>query len=752
MLCKAVEEYLATAKGYPFFYIVGDNDYQEILGQLLQAGLHKICISNFCGRQDKFPSLEDLFFHLRTSDVDYKDNKYVVVGLGEFLAVKGTGYSIKELNKLKDITLGNSRVVFLLRGVAKEAVEILSADKHIAERNLYYVHEPLATSISITNVSVKSMKDTIDGIKGFLQACEDGAYVNCRISTALDLSQSSIPIEDISDAYSALKLYIDTFYPLKENGTSEQWNRLLVDYEKVQHSLSSVFTKYDVSYSDEDYSEKIGAFEYKNWLYFICLKQNVKSISISYLKYVVEHTENFDCFKQNILCAICEIKHTDKRFSKFYSERKKLVKDFAESDIAVFVQKNEIDPSESIYHFTNNTLCERKAIISWVASYGWNDCISEIYPELDAYRQKYVFTTKHMPTELTAYFDEYKRQKLENSINPDFLKLVTSYAKEYAYAKFKPRDAVINAVQDKAHTHLHWIDALGVEYLSFIVESARKRGLSIHVEIARADIPTITSINKRFYDEWTGLKKTKEERLDQIKHKEQGGYVYKEGEGAVHLASELRVIADSIQYAATELSLHHCKQFVIASDHGASRLPVIKGQEEKYETDTQGEHSGRCCKAFDVNDLEYYVSENGYIALSDYGRFKGSRKANVEVHGGATLEEIVVPIITLTLKNQVAEIKLIDENNITIERGKGVCIKVYISDVTNPNNILLRLDETTYASEVIDDNHFMFRIPDIKRSKTYVATVFEGEDVLGEVTFTPKSKINTNFDDLFGGN
>ena len=44
---KSGEADLATAKGYPFFYIVGDNDYQEILGQLLQAGLHKICISNF---------------------------------------------------------------------------------------------------------------------------------------------------------------------------------------------------------------------------------------------------------------------------------------------------------------------------------------------------------------------------------------------------------------------------------------------------------------------------------------------------------------------------------------------------------------------------------------------------------------------------------------------------------------------------------------------------------------------------------
>ena len=752
MLCKAVEDYIAAAKGYPFFYLVGDNDYPEVLQQLMQRGLHKICISDFCGKQDKFPSLVDFIFTLQTSDVDYKDNKFVVLGLGEYLAVKGVDYAIKELNKVKDITLGNARVVFLLRGIAKEAAEIFSTDKHISERNLYYVHEPLITNLSITNVAIKGMKDTIDGIKGFLQACEDGASVNCRVSTGLDLSQSIIPVEQISDSYSAIKLYINAFYPLQENGTMEQWDRFLGDYEKAQHSLTTVFEKYDISYADDDYYEKICGLEYKNWLYFICLKQNVKKLCNSYLKYVVEHTEKFEDFKQNVLCAILGLKHTDKNFTKLYSERKKIVKEFSESDIAVFAQKNDKDPAESIYHLTNNTLCERKAIISWIATYGWNDCISEIYPELDAYRQKYVFATKHMPKELTAYFDQYKRQKLENRIDTDFLSLVTIYAKDYAYAKFKTRDTIINAIQDKEHTHLHWIDALGVEYLSFIVENARKRGLSIHVDIARADIPTITGLNKKFYDEWQGLQKTKEERLDQIKHKEQGGYVYKDGEGAVHLAAELQVIADSIQYAATELSLHHCKQFVIASDHGASRLPVIKGQDEKYETDTKGEHSGRCCKTFEGCDLEYYVQENGFFALSDYGRFQGSRKANVEVHGGATLEEIVVPIITLTLKNQSAEISLVDEKNIVIEKGKGVCVKVYISDVTNKNNIALRMDETSYPGEALDEHHFMFRITEIKRAKTYTAIVFEGEDPLGEISFTPKSKINTDFDDLFGGN
>lgn len=65
---------------------------------------------------------------------------------------------------------------------------------------------------------------------------------------------------------------------------------------------------------------------------------------------------------------------------------------------------------------------------------------------------------------------------------------------------------------------------LGVEYLSYITALAKKKGLSIHTDIVRSDLPTITSpINKQFYEQWAGGKKFKEEQLDNIKHKEKGG-------------------------------------------------------------------------------------------------------------------------------------------------------------------------------------------------------------------------------------
>ncbi len=140
---------------------------------------------------------------------------------------------------------------------------------------------------------------------------------------------------------------------------------------------------------------------------------------------------------------------------------------------------------------------------------------------------------------------------------------------------------------------------MGVEYLSFIVGLAQRRGLAVSVNVGRAELPTLTFINKHFFMMHgpRNQKEKKIEALDDTKHSESGGYKYgPSNQYAIHLAKELQIISDAIDEAATDLGLRKYDRYVIASDHGASRLAVLRKKEEKYETDTKGEHSGRCCK------------------------------------------------------------------------------------------------------------------------------------------------------------
>ena len=758
MLCREVQNYISTAKGLPFFYVVGDEEYGSVLKELRQANIAVVRMSDFCFKDDKFPSVDELVDYFRTSDVDYRDNKYVVVGLGEYLALRGSVIADKELRRLKNTTLGNARAILLLRGVSTQAEKIIRDDNKMMDQGRAFVSANTLTNISVTNMPDDNGLVAKAGVKYLLQTLEDGTSGNVNASTSLVLNNALFPVTTLSGAFSVVKMLVKSRALNGEFGTEEQWQRLLKDLNRCGKSIDVVFEKYSIyELITDDLCLAVSGLEYRNWLVFLYLKLNADEIQNSYMRLVIEKTSCLEDFKTNLMIEITEFSHSDKLFMQLYNDRKRLLRDFPEEDIAIFVKANDVDPQESIYRLTDNTLLEKKTTVKWIARNGYCEAISYVYPDLEAYLRKYIFDAPVLAGELTEYFDAYKQQKISNHISDGFIKLVEKYASSIAYAQLPTRDNAIKAIADKKNAYLYWIDALGVEYLSYITVLARRKGLAMHTDIVRSELPTITTINRKFYDQWTGGRKYKEEQLDSIKHKDKGGYFFTDDEDPIHIPAELEVIERAVNTAAMELSMHNCKSFVVASDHGASRLAVIKKQEVPYETDTKGEHSGRCCKTFYGCEVPHKVEENGFIVLSDYGRFKKSRAANVEVHGGASLEEIVVPVITFTLKKQAnAQIKVIHPDDITADRHNGVTLYVYISDVDSPNEVHIEIDGKPYPCKSEDETHYTFQLKDIKRAKTrpYTAEVFDGSDLIGSISFKVKGKTGTikddfNFDDEF---
>ena len=628
-------------------------------------------------------------------------------------------------------------------------------DNRIVEQNRLYIEENAVSSVTVTCTSYFSQKDVAIGVKKLLHDLEDGLSRNIHAISALDFSQSLVPVSYIKTPFEAIQHVIPGVELTDSMGTTAQWEQFYQELLRCNGSLDKLFSRYDCADDFEEYIyEKCAGLEFKNWVFYISLKQNYDRIQNDYLAYVVANTDCYEDLRINLLTGIVHIPRSDGRFHNLYTERKKLVKGFPESEIAAFIRENQIDPMESIYRYTDNTKMEREAIISWVAQHGYIAEIENIYPALAQYLGEYVFDCGGLSDELTKYFKQYRLMKVTNQITPEFLAQVEQNAQKLPYTHLETRDSAILRIPDKKDAFLYWIDALGVEYLSYIAILAKKKGLSIHVDIAYVELPTITSINKGFFEKWAGSKKEKEPRLDEIKHKEEGGYFYRPGQAPVHLASELEVIRKSIDRAATELAMHTCKTFVIASDHGASRLAVIHHQEEKYDTDTKGEHSGRCCKEFADADLPQAICENGYLVLADYGRFKNSRAANVEVHGGASLEEVIVPIITLSLKKQCdLIIELLNADEVYCDRRLGTTIQLYISDADNTQSISVVIDEKRYAAKGSDKTHYEVNLYDMRRAKKNVsAAIYDGDDLIGTVHFDIKGKmatVNNDFDDLF---
>lgn len=745
MQIDSVKKYLTSSVITPYFLFISDGQYASAMDELLVLGLDFVQMSRFCSNDDKMPDMDGLLTYIKATHTNGNGKMFVVTGLGEFLALRGSDEATRTLSRLKDHNVGGAKVVLLLRGLAS-LIAGMQTDPRFDSRR-FSVVDKAECDLSFTLAAPSVGLSALSGFKAMLAELENGRCGGVVVNTAVNLDKAMFTVHQISSAYEGIKFLTPDFALAHTCGSDARWGELLAELNQSNCSLDEVFEKQLGSNPESDFYARIAGSDYCNWLYFICLKTKTDTLQNGYLRFVLDKTNCFEDFVGNVLNTIIDIPHMDKRFPSFYRERKALVEKFPESDIADFVVNSRQVVPESIYKLTDGTRAEREEIIAWLSKNGTVPQLDGIYPVLAAYLKKHIFKCPELADLLTEYFDAYKRQKLSNHLEFEFLKWVDELALSRRFNRLPTRNEIMDGV-DKSDTFLYWLDALGVEYLGLIEALVQKRGLSVRVSIARAELPTITVINRDFFDGWQG-RKEKNAELDDIKHRDAGGYNFTDNELPIHLAKELDIITAMIDKAATELALRHCKRFLIVSDHGASRLAVLRRKEEKYDTDTTGEHSGRCCKLFQPYHLPFAAEENGYLVLADYGRFKGSRAANVEVHGGASLEEVVVPLIELSLKDGSVTVKLVDET-VTVDFRTGTEIKLFFNAPVQ--NISVVLNGKRYLASQIDVNHYSVKLPDTKRADDYSAEVYAGDNLIGKIMFKAQGKsgkVNDAFDDLF---
>ncbi|WP_415535974.1 BREX-4 system phosphatase PglZ [Dehalobacter sp. 4CP] len=761
-----VTKYLSnTSVNAPFFLVVGDGNYESIKTQLSEAGLKSVKVSELCRNTDKRPNLDSLIGNVDFADIDGQspDKKIVILGLGEYLALCGEEAAFDRLSKIKDMKVGNARVVILLRGVTSVVLRLQNADPTRFDGRRVLFTDDTSSALSVAFIPSNLNLHAIEGIKALLDEFECGK-TKIRAKSNVIFDCPMFVVSKINSAYDAIKHIHPTFSIAKIFGTDEQWTEFLSSLNAANGEINALIEEFGDN-PENVFSAWINGVGYKNWLYFITLKLKLSEISNSYLKYVIETTTLFADFKRNIINAIINVPHTDRRFDTFYNERKVLVEKFAESDIAAFVSENRRDLTESIYKLTDRTLTEREEFIALFSSVDKETLLKRaeiVYSALVDYLRKYIFVDPkvngELNTLLTEYFESYKSQKISNAIKDDFLTQVETLAIERKYNSLRTRSEVLTAL-NLNDTYLYWIDALSVEFLSYIQKLCENKGLSLRIHIAQAELPTITSMNNEFYFEWRGQKE-KEQRLDELKHKESGGYIHQPGNPPIHLAKELDIISEVLEKAATKLALHHCKKVLIASDHGASRLAVINEQEEKYDTDTKGEHSGRCRKkpadySPTLYDLPFATEspDGQFLVLANYGRFKGSRRANVEVHGGASLEEVVIPIIEITLANPDTSVEVVDNDRLIASFRKPLEFMLFSKTELQRVSVVIKGILTPFVAKKIDKNHYRIRT-EIKRPGKYLADVFDSDNLIGKINLdvlseTQKKSGDDDFDSMF---
>ena len=722
--------------------------YHSILDRL-QADTGKRCIYvSGCIASNGLPDVDAAISACAGED------SFVLVGISQALMLRSESALKGALDELLERSISGHGVVLL-----DHCENILSSFMHRdirTQNRIVLVDGERSTLPSITLVKPSETYIDAKPLSGFskllkylenLTDYENTRHPRLAVVSAFPgrlFGNAKYFIADTDGVYAAIaRRYSDIAHATERSyGTDEQWNWLALKINGYSSFSALICDCFGATVNLSTHIESVceSRDENQKWLLWLSLivfgeKNN------RYLTCVLKHTKAYTDFARHLYLDIIDIAIDEPEFESMLLERKRLIGQLPEDLILIRQYCDELGrlQKNAVFYLSDENETERYEFVRCLSIYDYTDdelmrALRLMSKPLWLYMREFQFDAVNTKVpeadtlfrgELTRYFDLYKRQKLVNRIYPDFLKTVDGYAHTRPYNKLPPRSSVI-AHMDRKDTQLFFFDALGVEYLAFILAKCEEYGLVSEVAIAHADLPTITEKNKDFLQYYPDGDWCKIDALDDLKHGDQV-INYEKCRLPIHIFDELEVIDDELRKIQSRLVQGTLKKAVIVADHGASRLAVLYGHEvaASLSLDESGEHSGRCCKTDTDPQIPCAAYENGYAVMADYERFKGGRKANVEVHGGASLEEVLVPIIALTKKPDKLNICFIDAT-ITLTPKVTPELTLY-SNVPLKKPRLCVSGEFIDGEFVADNKHAKFALPMIRRKGTYAADVYDGD-------------------------
>ena len=446
----------------------------------------------------------------------------------------------------------------------------------------------------------------------------------------------------------------------------------------------------------------------------------------NYMWYILSKNEDFTDYEllKNLYYRILEVQTID-----CINVRKKLIESLPcklKNPVNIFIDdffdKIKDIISKNIDILTNFSLKEK--VLKFNISFTNND-LETLYSNIPLFREYSGWDinpliTKNIPENIINYFTEYNITKIRNQKCDRFNTIFCAFnGNSEKFYKWYFSLNTLNKYKDK---QIIQIDGLGVEWIPYIIylfgEKTSHNGLIIEdVDVVRAELPSITKFNKitndinfiRDYD-------------NQIIHKQQG-YNYPES-----IFEEFEMISEIFEKNIFNTPY---SDFYITADHGASCLCQKQFEAVSLQKSSTSEHEGRYCLS-DKHflDNEYFIKYQDYkIALKHSSLNSISHR---EVHGGATPEEVMIPVFHITRKiNRDANIFSIQlENNIITHSRKE--LEISISSI--PSSLpILKINGNSIEGCKKGDL-FSFDIHNIKKGTYSIIIIVDNYRFNSEIT------------------
>ena len=693
---------------------------------------------------------EDLLTENLYADIQALQGNLFLIGFTSQLRLKGRNELQQFIAKIARLSLKSGKLVLVCFG-CRELLRF--DDKRI--QDLVYLTEEKASNFPVlrfvgANLAIPKGEKATKGIEKVgltIETVSADTLIFRTKKSASDYPKSMLRIEELGDAYAALCEHDPATRQLdKSLGKSEQW---AVALEKVTHAGGWVALVTQLFGGPYALNLAIGQWENfspnMRWLYLMTLKLFGVQKNLCLQEAASNATYPKDMVR-NIYRSILNEDCHSPEFAKKYQERKQLLQQMfdVEDDAEVidYIKMTKQHKKDAIFYLTDNTKLEKEAIIDLISLYAeeytqreLEGILKVVYPELASYLSEYSFPGN---TWLDRYFREYRYSKVMNRVSLELRALAEMHAVSHDFLKLVPRIAVVDAIP-KDKTFLYFLDALGVEFLPYIAEKCREYELKLSVTVAHCELPSLTHFNKDFFESYPSSQKSKVRKLDGIIHHGEENYNYQVTKTPIHLIRELEIIDEVLRNARSKLLSGDFVRTLIVSDHGATRMSVINEKIIDIDVNSKGTNYGRVCEYTEaVKEVPCAIREGDYYILASYDRFKGGQAANVEAHGGATLEEVVVPIIELSLMTEDIEIQVITK---VVEYSFKQPPVLQLFSKTTLKKVSLHLNGKWYeADNSVDGQNFSFTLTGLKKGSYTAALYADGSEVANGLAFELKSK------------
>jgi hypothetical protein len=700
-----------------------------------------LMLSKYCVKNDLMPNID-----LLLKDLKNIDRNTILLPLSEYLRIEkdAAQYIISKIMSLEfidDVQTDNIRLyvpVYKMKNILSKFIE---ADNRLQE-NIVFLGQASDDDYSLTimskDIGTKIKGNNITGIQKYFEYWEDKPNKPIILHTDnAEYYKDSIFVDNVKVLVNEFDII--EYYNLidkricKEWGQNWEWKKLLVilkDVEKIESIFEKIF-KLDKYNPALLFSKWKDFTDFEKWLVWLWSKLDAKE---GYLFHVIQISSNSSDFIPSLIEHILDMDYKDKDYKKLFAQRKEMLKSLnLEKLSSNFWEKyNQLSYEERLYRLTDSTTREKNEFISLLSKIDISaknkEIINRAYPDLYAYLNDFIFVDNN----LTQYFAEYKVFKLINSYSEEFVSEVTAIASNKGtWWNMKTRSNLVSENYNNK-TLIFWVDCLSIDGLGFIQAILKNKYKSIftNFNVGYVNLPTITEVNKDFL----ANRKFKVYRaLDELKHK---------GEYPEYIVNEIDMTLDIIKKAIAELENYD--KVIITSDHGSSRGAVLnKDVTYKAKDTAQIKRLGRYCvdKHKYEKEIASCIDDGDYHIFASYEHFSIGGNIKGEIHGGATLEEVLVPVIILS-KTFIGEKVKIELLTPEIKQQEGI-VRFKVDkkyDVLYANVDLKRY--TCYREE----DYWCFK-PDFDKKEEYTAYI-TSKGSIGEIKYKIiKGRVdNKNFD------